>query len=238
MKAQYSQNIYAVSFVDPDGKQIATQQITHGQAATAPAAPEREGFTFSGWDIDFSKVTSALTVKALYSQNVYAVSFVDADGKQLSTQQITHGQAATAPVAPVREGFTFSGWDIDFSKVTSALTVKALYSQNVYAVTFVDADGKPLSTQQITHGQAATAPAAPVREGFTFSGWDIDFSKVTSALTVKALYSQNVYAVSFVDADGKQIATQQITHGQAATAPAAPEREGFTFSGWISILAK
>jgi ubiquitin len=238
VKALYSQNVYAVSFVDADGKQIATQQITHGQAATAPVAPEREGFTFSGWDISFAKVTSAITVKAQYSQNVYAVTFVDADGKSLSTQQITHGQAATAPTAPEREGFTFSGWDADFSKVTAALTVKAQYSQNVYAVSFVDADGKPLSTQQITHGQAATAPVAPEREGFTFSGWDIDFSKVTSALTVKALYSQNVYAVSFVDADGKQIATQQITHGQAATAPVAPEREGFTFSGWDVSFAK
>ena len=163
-------------------------------------------------------MTSALTVKALYSQNVYAVSFVDADGKQIATQQITHGQAATAPVAPVREGFTFSGWDIDFSKVTSVLTVKALYSQNVYAVTFVDAEDKPLSTQQITHGQAATAPAAPEREGYTFSGWDADFSKVTAALTVKAQYQDRLYQVSVNPIAGVTIspAQQKIAHGQSA----------------------
>ena len=87
MKALYSQNVYAVSFVDADGKQIATQQITHGQAATAPAAPEREGYTFSGWDVSFAKVTAAITVKAQYSQNIYAVSFVDADGKQIATSK-------------------------------------------------------------------------------------------------------------------------------------------------------
>ncbi|MBI1676778.1 InlB B-repeat-containing protein, partial [Shewanella sp. DW31] len=232
VKAQYSQNIYAVSFVDADGQPLSTQQITHGRAATAPAVPTREGYTFTGWDASFVNITSALTVTAQYSQNVYVVSFVDADGQLLSTQQITHGRAATAPTAPVREGFTFSGWDVSFAKVTAAITVKAQYSQNIYAVSFVDADGQPLSTQQIIHGQAAIAPAVPTREGYTFTGWDVSFANITSALTVTAQYSQSVYVVSFVDAEGQSLSTQQITHGQAATAPAVPAREGYTFTGW------
>ena len=236
--AQYSQNVYVVSFVDADGQLLSTQQITHGRAATAPTAPVREGFTFSGWDVSFAKVTAAITVKAQYSQNIYAVSFVDADGQPLSTQQIIHGQAAIAPAVPTREGYTFTGWDVSFANITSALTVTAQYSQSVYVVSFVDAEGQSLSTQQITHGQAATAPAVPAREGYTFTGWDVSFANITSALTVTAQYSQNVYVVSFVDADGKQIATQQITHGQAATAPTAPEREGYTFTGWDADFSK
>ena len=40
-------------------------------------------------------------------------------------------------------------------------------------------------------GQAATAPEAPVHEGYTFKGWDKDFSKVTSDLTVTAQYEKN-----------------------------------------------
>ena len=238
MKAQYSQNIYAVSFVDADGQPLSTQQIIHGQAAIAPAVPTREGYTFTGWDVSFANITSALTVTAQYSQSVYVVSFVDAEGQSLSTQQITHGQAATAPAVPAREGYTFTGWDVSFANITSALTVTAQYSQNVYVVSFVDAEGQSLSTQQITHGQAATAPAVPAREGYTFTGWDVSFANITSALTVTAQYSQNVYVVSFVDADGKQIATQQITHGQAATAPTAPEREGYTFTGWDADFSK
>ncbi|MCU7975213.1 InlB B-repeat-containing protein [Shewanella sp. SW36] len=234
--AQYSQNVYFVSFVDAEGQSLSTQQITHGRAATAPAVPAREGYTFTGWDVSFANITSALTVTAQYSQNVYVVSFVDAEGQLLSTQKIIHGQAATAPAVPTREGYTFTGWDVSFANITSALTVTAQYSQNVYVVSFVDAEGQLLSTQQITHGRAATAPAVPTREGYTFTGWDVSFINVTSALAVTAQYSQNMYVVSFVDADGKQIATQQITHGQSATAPAVPAREGYTFTGWMSVL--
>ena len=97
---------------------------------------------------------------------------------------------------PAREGYIFTGWDVSFAKVTSALTVTAQYSQNVYVVSFVDAEGQVLSTQQITHGRAATAPTAPEREGYTFTGWDADFSKVTAALTVKAQYKDRLYQVS------------------------------------------
>ncbi|MCT7944743.1 InlB B-repeat-containing protein [Shewanella septentrionalis] len=229
---------YQVSFIDASGQLLSTQQIPHGQAATAPAAPTREGYTFTGWDVSFTNVTSALIVTAQYRQNVYAVTFVDAEGQLLSTQKIPHGQAATAPAAPVREGYTFTGWDVSFTNVTSALIVTAQYRQNVYAVTFVDAEGQLLSSQQIPHGQAATAPAAPVREGYTFTGWDVSFTNVTSALTVAAQYRQNVYAVTFVDAEGQLLSSQQIPHGQTATAPAAPEREGYTFTGWDVDFSK
>ena len=215
---QVKARTYPVIFADAEGQPLTNGNTRHGQAATAPTAPAREGYTFMGWDIDFSKVTTALTVKAQYSLNVYAVSFVDADGKPLVTQQINHGQAATLPAAPEREGYTFSGWDVDFSKVTTALTVKAQYSQNVYAVSFVDADGKQIATQQITHGQAAIAPAAPAREGSTFTGWDADFSKVTAALTVKAQYNQLQYQVSVNSVPGVSIspAQQNIAHGKSA----------------------
>jgi uncharacterized repeat protein (TIGR02543 family) len=49
--------------------------VVHGQAATAPAAPKREGYTFDGWDTDFSRVTSDLNVTAKWKQNSYTVTF-------------------------------------------------------------------------------------------------------------------------------------------------------------------
>ena len=40
--------------------------------------------------------------------------------------------------------------------------------------------------------------------------------------------------VTFVDADGNTIGTPQVVeYGQSATPPTAPEREGYTFAGWI-----
>lgn len=42
--------------------------MLEGGAAKAPADPTRDGYTFSGWDKDFSKVTSDLTVTATWTK--------------------------------------------------------------------------------------------------------------------------------------------------------------------------
>jgi hypothetical protein len=60
-----------------------------------------------------------------------------------------------------------------------------------YTVTFQDWDGTILKTEQVEQGQSATAPTNPTREGYTFIGWDTDFTNVQSDLLVKALYEAN-----------------------------------------------
>ncbi len=59
-----------------------------------------------------------------------------------------------------------------------------------FTVNFIDWDDTILKTEQVEQGQSATAPANPVREGYTFIGWDTDFSNVQSDLTIKAIYEQ------------------------------------------------
>jgi uncharacterized repeat protein (TIGR02543 family) len=117
------------------------------------------------------------------------VTFVDDNGNVLQTGKVDYGTAATAPTAPSRSGYTFDGWDKDFSNVTSDITVMAQYTIKSYKVTFVDHDGTILKEDDVNHGSAATAPAAPSRSGYTFDGWDKDFSNVTSDITVTAQYT-------------------------------------------------
>ena len=57
-----------------------------------------------------------------------------------------------------------------------------------YTVTFLDWDGKVLSTQEVDEGTTAIAPDTPSREGYIFIGWDVAFDNVTSDLTVTAQY--------------------------------------------------
>lgn len=60
-----------------------------------------------------------------------------------------------------------------------------------YKVVFKDGMGNTLKTQKVEKGKAATAPSQPVRDGYTFGGWDKDFSKVTADLTVNAKWTKN-----------------------------------------------
>ena len=192
---------YTVTFKDWNGIVLKTEQVEEGQSATAPANPTREGYTFTGWDKDFSNVQSDIIVTAQYTPNTpsttyYTVTFKDWDGTVLKTEKVEEGQSATAPANPTRDGYTFTGWDKDFSNVQSNLTVTAQYTQNTpsityYTVTFKDWNGTVLKTEQVEEGHSATAPANPTRDGYTFTGWDVDFSNVQYDMIVTALYSQN-----------------------------------------------
>ena len=83
-----------------------------------------------------------------------------------------------------------------------------------YTVTFVDWDGAVLSEQRVEAGGSATAPADPSREGWTFTGWDVDFTNVTTDLIVTALYEENsgpaVTLLGDVNCDGKVDSTDAL----------------------------
>ena len=132
----------------------------------------------------YKKITSSAPVETYYT-----VTFKDWDGTVLSTQSVLEGTAATAPADPTREGYTFTGWDKAFDNVTADMTVTAQYTINTYTVTFVDHDGTVLDTQTVNYGEAATAPAAPAREGYHFVAWDVAFDNITADTTVTAQYT-------------------------------------------------
>ena len=127
----------------------------------------------------------------------YTVTFVDGlTGETIDTQIVVAGEDAVAPEAPVHEGYTFVEWDTDFTNVQSDLTVTAVYAINEYTVTFVDGlTGETIDTQTVEHGADAVEPAVPEHVGYHFVEWDVDFTNVTSDLTVTALYEINTYNV-------------------------------------------
>ena len=193
----YISNAYTVTWNDYDGTQLEQDlNVLYGATPSFNGATPTRGatvqftYTFDGWTPAVSPVTGNVTYTATYTAaaNAFTVTFVDFNGTVLGTDRVRYGNAATAPADPAREGYTFTGWDIDFDNVTSDLTVTAQYTIITFTVTFVDFDGTVLDTQEVTFGGAAQAPADPARDGYTFTGWDVSFNPVTSNLTVTALY--------------------------------------------------
>jgi uncharacterized repeat protein (TIGR02543 family) len=230
--ARWRQATYTVHFIDYDETMLYSQVVHHSFDASAPTDPIREGYTFLGWDQAYENITSDLVIRALYEINSYEVTFMDYDDVVLKTDMVDHGSAASSPVDPIREGYTFIGWDHACETITSDLVIRALYEINSYEVTFKDYDDAVLKTDMVDHGSEASPPIDPIREGYTFIGWDHAYETITNDLVIRALYEINSYEVTFKDYDDAVFKTDMVDHGAAASPPAEPIREGYTFIGW------
>lgn len=223
--AQWKANTYTVKF-DVNGGTVGTQTktVTHGDLYGELPTPTRDGYTFAGWYDDNSnpvtKDTVVTTAKdhklyAHWKANTYTVTFEANEGTvETKTQTVTYGSTYGELPTPTREGYEFAGWFTEQNggmqvmadtKVTTAAdrTLYARWTQNLYTVTIkADKDGDVIETQQIPEGGLAKKPAKePVREGYTFVGWqangaawDFDKNTVERETEIVALWEKVVPA--------------------------------------------
>ncbi|MCQ2413301.1 MAG: InlB B-repeat-containing protein [Clostridia bacterium] len=226
--------IYTVTFKDKDGNVLTEKKIGNGLSVTAPEPPVYEGFEFSGWSESLTAITSDTVIQALYnSVNVYTVTFKGKDDAVIATVRVNEGKAATAPDAPLISGFFFENWDADFSSVTSDMTVKAVYSP-AFTVSFY-ADSVLIAAVPTKAGQTAVAPAAPVKEGYRFTGWDKSIENVTSDFSVNAVYKATVAGP--LEINVAQIKLKQASATNAATGDAKYCIPGASLETLVSTMS-
>lgn len=233
-------NKYTVTFMDGEKVLRAYTNVPHGDTVTAPEVPEKDGKTFKEWDKDFSKVTSDLTINAVYDVDTFTVTFKDGE-KVLETQTVEYEAAATAPdtarLSPP-EGMHFSKWDKDFSKVTEDIEVSAVYELNEYTVIFKNGE-TVISIQSVKHGSAATAPNVVDTATKKFVGWDKSFDNVTSDLIVNAKFETKKFTLTFINFDGTTVYTAEVEYGasidshfETADSAVAYDDKILDYDGW------
>ena len=233
-------NKYTVTFMDGEKVLKAFTNVTHGDTVTAPEVPKKDGKTFSKWDKDFSKVTSDLTINAVYDVDTFTVTFKDGE-KVLETQTVEYEAAATAPdtarLSPP-EGMHFAKWDKDFSKVTEDIEVSAVYELNEYTVSFKNGE-TTLKTEMVKHGFAATAPNVYDTATKKFVGWDKSFDNVTSDLIVNAKFETKKFTLTFINFDGTSVYTEEVEYGasidshfETADSAATYDATILDYDGW------
>lgn len=227
---------FEVKFIDHEGKELKKEIVEYGKAATAPTLQAREGYTFGGWDKAFSNITANVTIKTVYQINKYTVKFYDHDGTQIGDEvTVEWGKSVSPPSNPTREGYKFTGWDKPLDNVKSDLVITATYEAEKYTVTFKDHNGTVLKEDKnVEFGKPVTAPQNPTREGYTFSGWDKEFTEVKSNLVVTAKYTPIKYTIKFYDGETLlefSPETYDITQSVNLT---TYEKSGFTFVGWYT----
>jgi uncharacterized repeat protein (TIGR02543 family) len=247
---------YTVTFKDHDGEVLKTQTVEHGDAATAPADPTRTGHSFTGWDKDFTNVTSDLTVTAQYDINTYSVSFESNGGDTVSALTgVGYGATITEPADPTKTGYTFAGWykeaglsnEWDFESDTVASDV-TLYAKWIAATAYkvehyrqnIDDDNYTLAETETKYG---TTEESVIASPKTYTGFGENENHgdreptgtiaADGSLVLKLYYDRNTYTVSFESNGGDAVSELTgVRYGATITKPADPTKTGYTFAGW------
>ena len=240
LKAEFAPQQYTMTFVLDNGQDNITLTQDYKSAIVPPTGFEKTGFTFAGWNVDVPSTMPArdTTFTAQWSRNNYSLIFVS-EGNTISESSIPFEAEITAPAeTPQKEGYTFTGWDPQLALTMPAhdQTYTAQFSINQYKVTFV-ANGVIVKSEYQDFGSAIITPVAPTVEGSTFLGWNpnVDTTVPAHDVTYTARYDRRDYYATFI-VDGEVKQNSKVTFGDPIVAPANPDKQGYTFTGWQPAL--
>ena len=214
---------------------IDTKTIVFGEAVTAPEAPAKEGHTFAGWqNVPETMPAHDIEILGLYTVNKYMLTY-KVDGAEYKTVEVEYGTTLTAEADPVKEGYTFSGWEgLPETMPAHDVEVTGSFSINSYKAVFKIGE-EVIDTKTIVFGEAVTAPEAPAKEGHTFAGWqNVPETMPAHDIEILGSYTVNKYMLTY-KVDGAEYKTVEVDYGTTLTAEADPEKEGYTFSGWEGL---
>ena len=187
----FTVNSYTVTFL-VDGKVHKSVAVKYGEEIPLPKEPKKDGYTFSGWEnLPATMPAEEITVTALFTANSYTVTFV-IDGEVYATAQVNYGEAITLPQEPVKEGHTFNGWNnLPATMPKKDITATGSFTVNSYTVTFT-IDGEVYATVQVNYGEEIALPQEPVKDGYTFNGWnDIPETMPAEDITVNGTFTEH-----------------------------------------------
>ncbi len=162
-----------------------------------PAAPSKEGHTFTGWFFDEActnrctetVIEANTTLYAGWARNEHSVTFVYGNGQSDAIISRYYGDKIVRPTPPTRTGHDFLGWytsetggtQYNFdSTVTGNVRLYARWQIQVFTVTFM-VDGEVYKSIDVEYGTILTEAPAVQRLLRTFA------FDTTDAVTAQAM---------------------------------------------------
>ena len=250
--------MYTVSFYTGNGSELQSVQVEEGFTTVAPEnAPDRLGYTFAGWNFDFSqKITQNTQIAAQWTANTntaYKVEYYLQDLESESnyslheTENLT-GTTDTTANAEIKSFAHFThtenpyyGYSYESGNIApdGSLVLKVYYTRDSYTVTFNGNGGvypyygnETQITRTAKYGGKVTAPEF-TRTGYTQNGWNQSLPETISEnLTLTAAWQINQYTLTLVLGGGLENKTITQDYGSAIENIEIPEREGYDFKEW------
>ena len=247
---------YIVRFLGKDGNEITSQRIAAGQSATAPAAPDVDGYRFNGWDKKFDNVTADLDVQAIYvkigDKVTYTINYQFSDGTAASQPWVAQLEVGTeysnTIASPEITGFTPDQRFVEFSgtvEVDKTITVTYSGAEIEYTVQHMlqnaENDEYTLDTGNIEKKTGTVGLMTAAKEKTTYDGFTarLPISQATinadGSTVVNVYYDRNIYRLIWDTDGGSYEQPVDIKYGASIGTPDNPTKLGYTFKKWEGI---
>ena len=247
---------YKISFDSQGGNTLDAKEVTYDQTYGDLPTPTRQGYTFTGWYLNNTHITSQskvqitqdTTLKASWKADehtVYQVNHyqenLDNDGYTLVDNQQLNGttNSQVTPNTHLYDGFKSPSKKEVIIKGDGTTVVNYYYQRNLYALT-IDGDSGIVSSSgqgNYRYGQNASFNVE-VKEGYTFDHFEINNEPITNNLTitkdtkVKAITKINTYTISYELNGGTANHLKDTYTVQDEYQLPIPKKNGYTFIGW------
>ena len=125
---------------------------------------------------------------------------------------------------------------------SNSVTLYPKYTPKTSVVTYDSTGGSAVAPGSAV-GAVIAFPASPTRTGYTFDAWfdspddwsrgPVTYWESDDGATLYAKWNPNTYSVNLNTKGGSNVsAVSFVTEGEISTAPAAPSRDGYRFTGW------
>ena len=181
--------------------------------------------------------TSNTSFTATFAPSSFELSYI-LDGVQYHSEQVVYGNSLMPISAPVREGYTFSGWsEIPTVMPAHDVTVIGTFIPNVYQITYM-VDGEVYKIDSLACDAPFKVEPIPSKEGYNFDGWNgVPTIMPASDIVLSGTFvvnKDNKFNVIYM-VDGQEYKRVLVSFGDVIALDAEPTKEGYTFSGWSEI---
>ena len=247
----YRNRLYKVEFNTNTTSKIEPKQVEEGTILTNVETLTKTGYTFKGWDYDFTKpITSNLIVNAIWAANQYTITY-DPNGGTINknTQMVTYDSNYIL-LEPTYEGHAFMGWyyndrlfdNTGIWKLTTNITLTANWSAEFNIIYILDGGTNDSNNPTKYYYTTETINLKdPTKIEAIFDGWYTEpefINKVeqiekgsTGDITLYAKFIMNKYTLTFETNGGTRI--EQVTADYGTKLNITTTRKGYELVGWF-----
>lgn len=181
-----------------------------GSDITPPANPQRDGYTFAGWDKDIPAKMPAynMIITAKWTLAKASITFDGNGGSYTNPIVLDFGEATPTVANPTREGYTFTGWvdkatglptTVPTSMPAQSMTLVAQWKIEQYTISFKTNGGTDIKPITQDYNTVIVKPEDPKRVGYTFNGWSADIPERMPArnMEIEAYWVPNEVEISY-----------------------------------------